>query len=199
MLRGKLATFCRSRCDPGGAKAPARMFHFVLGLGTMFDLLAGDLIRNLPRLHLQGTAALPSFHRDCRDRGAALEERRHQRQRFRCHARCSARSLNFFTDTLTADGRARRFKAERLCLRSGRVAPRSQSYQKCSGLGDSLFRKNLKPQLRRHRKATQTVYWRASRLYGVLLFRRCVMAPKWCKDRRARRRKIPSLNGDIFI
>ena len=35
------------------------MFHFMLCLGSMFDLLAGDLIRNLSRLHLQGTKALP--------------------------------------------------------------------------------------------------------------------------------------------
>jgi hypothetical protein len=39
------------------------MFHFAFAQGTTFDLLAGDLLRNSTRLHLQGTAALPSLRK----------------------------------------------------------------------------------------------------------------------------------------
>jgi len=112
----------------------------MLCLGSMFDLLAGDLIRNLSRLHLQGTKALPLrlSRSRCGPGGAKASAPK-------ISASCSVLGKKFelFTDTLTADGRASRFKAERLCLRSGRVAPRSQFYRKCSGLGDSLFRKIL--------------------------------------------------------
>jgi len=36
-----------------------------LALGALFDLLAGDFISTSPRLHLQGTAALPSLRKGC--------------------------------------------------------------------------------------------------------------------------------------
>ena len=86
------------------------MFHFMLCLGSMFDLLAGDLIRNLSRLHLQGTKALPLrlSRSRCGPGGAKASAPK-------ISASCSVLGKKFelFTDTLTADGRASRFKAER--------------------------------------------------------------------------------------
>ena len=40
-------------------------FILCSALGTTFDLFAADLISNSPRLHLQGTTALPSFRKGC--------------------------------------------------------------------------------------------------------------------------------------
>jgi hypothetical protein len=34
-----------------------------LALGALFDLLAGNFISTSPRVHLQGTAALPSLRK----------------------------------------------------------------------------------------------------------------------------------------
>ena len=53
-------TLCRSRCDPGGAKAPGtNASSSCRALGTTFDLFTGDLISNSLRLRLQGTGLLP--------------------------------------------------------------------------------------------------------------------------------------------
>jgi hypothetical protein len=43
--------------------------------------------------------------------------------------------IELFTGNFTADCRACRFKAEPLCLRSGRVLARSRFYREKSGLG----------------------------------------------------------------
>jgi len=40
-------------------------FVLVSALVTMFDPFAADLMRQLARLYLQGTAALPSFLKSC--------------------------------------------------------------------------------------------------------------------------------------
>ena len=62
-------TLCRSRCDPKelNVERRHRRKYFILcsALGTMLDLFPADLISNSPRLHHQGTTALPSFRKGC--------------------------------------------------------------------------------------------------------------------------------------
>ena len=85
--------------------------------------LIGRLVAPSPDyLHYEGN----SLH--CVGRGATLEERRHQRKCFIVFPALGT-MFDLFAANLIATRPASIFKAQLLCLRSARVAPRSQFYR----------------------------------------------------------------------
>src|SRR3972149_3761303 len=64
MVPGKAATLCRSRGEPGGAKAHSRSVSMAsLALGTVFAFFPGVRSINTACRPLQGTGPLPSLPR----------------------------------------------------------------------------------------------------------------------------------------